>query len=477
MSKKTPFIFGDRFSEQEDYLSRRFSGKLLTQKEIPLQKNIFERLLARGYFSSTPSINRTHFGYECQRCLNKKRSLIGFMPCLLGNKDFVYCRKCIEMGRVISCEPLYYWTGKETIWPELIDACLWQGQLTDQQLRAAKRITRAIKDKEKEVLIWGVCGSGKTEMLFPGIEEALRQGKRVCIATPRADVVRELLPRFKASFSNLRIQGLYGGSRDNDGTTQLILATTHQLLRYQAAFDLLIIDEIDAFPYHNDPSLPFASNRAKKKDSTTIYLTATPRLKQHRQIRKKELPYVFVSSRFHGHPLPVPRLKMCFTLQKDLAQFLPPSSFLRDLKSRTHKERQILIFVSTIKLAEKMTQNLVPLLIAEKIISEKNRLQSVHAEDKAREEKVELFRKKEITVLLTTTILERGVTFPAIDVFVFDSGHDIFDEAALVQIAGRAGRSPSDPTGDVIFYHEGKTKAMIQAVKSIMSMNKRGGFN
>ncbi|QGS69179.1 hypothetical protein CV093_15140 [Oceanobacillus sp. 143] len=83
---------------------------------------------------------------------------------------------------------------------------------------------------------------------------------------------------------------------------------------------------------------------------------------------------------------------------------------------------------------------------------------------------------KELYVLITTTILERGVTFPSVDVAILDAGHVVFDEAALVQIAGRAGRSADDPTGEVIFFHDGKTEAMVQAIKSIKMMNKRGGF-
>lgn len=52
-----------------------------------------------------------------------------------------------------------------------------------------------------------------------------------------------------------------------------------------------------------------------------------------------------------------------------------------------------------------------------------------------------------------------------------------FDEAAIVQIAGRAGRSPADPTGEVLLFHDGKTNAMVQAIDSICLMNKRGGFH
>lgn len=461
----------------EEKLARRFSGKLLLQFEIPLQPHIFNQLLSYGYFSTTPAIIHKKVSSECQRCHNRKRSLFAVMPCISCNKKCVYCRKCIEMGRVKACEPLYYWSGKTISWPNWMHCCEWEGQLTDQQSRAATRITTAIKSSEQELLVWGVCGSGKTEMIYPGIETALSLGKRVCIATPRADVVRELLPRFQSSFPSIEIQALYGGSRDNDGTTQLILATTHQLLRYQSAFDVLIIDEIDAFPYHNDPSLPFAANRAKIANGTTIYLTATPRNEQHLRISRKELPHIFVSARFHGHPLPIPQLKMTFSLAKDLANFTLPTSFIHTLTKRKNKKRQLLIFIPTIELAEQLKENVANRLLNMSIISDENEIHSVHAEDPLREEKVERFRKKEIKVLLTTTILERGVTFPSVDVFVLDAGHDVFDEAALVQIAGRAGRSPNDPTGDVVFFHDGKTNAMIRAIKSIKAMNKRGGFS
>ena len=101
-------------------------------------------------------------------------------------------------------------------------------------------------------------------------------------------------------------------------------------------------------------------------------------------------------------------------------------------------------------------------------------IESVHAEDPNRKEKVMKMRNKEIPLLLTTTILERGVTFPNIDVAVIGSEDRIFTESALVQIAGRAGRSSDYPTGDVAFFHYGKTEAMVSARKQIIMMNKEG---
>ncbi|MBY7144116.1 DEAD/DEAH box helicase family protein [Virgibacillus sp. NKC19-3] len=453
-----------------------FSGKLLLRNEIPLDEPTFQHQLSTKNFTPIVSMKRKNFTYQCQRCGNQQRSLFAQMPCASCGTTHAYCRNCIEMGRVMECEPLYYWSGEEPHWPPHETPCSWEGELTLVQQRAAERITRAINTEEKELLIWAVCGSGKTEMLFPGITEALHLGKRVCIATPRADVVRELLPRIQKAFRSIEVQGLYGGSEKKEGTAQIIIATTHQLLRYKSAFDVLIIDEIDAFPFHADPTLPYVTNRAKSNTSTTIYLTATPRKNLHKQIMQKKLVHIFVPIRFHGHPLPVPKLKMSFSLKRELVNKKVPQAFMKWIKNRENPDRQLLIFVPTIQLAETMKDKVADCLLNVGLIKAIEKAQAVHASDPNREEKVQLFRDRKIDTLLTTTILERGVTFPSVDVAILDTGHEVFDEAALVQIAGRAGRSPDDPTGEVIFFHDGKTEAMMRAVQSIRQMNKRGSY-
>lgn len=463
--------------EKQEILASRYEGKLLLRTEILLDQKLFQTLLSLKYFIQIPSIIKQNTLLTCQRCNNKQQSLFALLPCHTCELEHVYCRKCIEMGRVIECEPLYFWQGKMLSWPKYDKACVWSGELSVNQALAAAEIVTTIEEERKRLLVWGVCGSGKTEMIFSGIEKALSMGKRICIATPRADVVRELLPRLRTAFPSVPIQALYGGSKEREGTAQLIIATTHQLLRYKDAFDVLVIDENDAFPFHADPSLPFAAQRAKREHGTLIYLTATPRAIQRKEIKRNKLPHVFVPTRFHGHPLPVPRTKMCFTLQKLLQSTRPPMKLLKEIINRPHKDRQLLIFLPTIHLTEKLQQVLAKELVRAKVIKKTELLQAVHAEDPDREKKVQQFREKEIFVLLTTTILERGVTFPSIDVHVLDAGHTVFDEAALVQIAGRAGRSPKDPNGDVVFYHDGKTHAMVQAIKLIKAMNRRGGFN
>lgn len=461
----------------QNFLTSRYAGKLLLRNEFQINSKLFSYLIHQKQIQPVKPIKKTSFTIQCHRCGNNKKYLFGVYPCHLCSEEHYYCRKCIEMGRVSECEPLYRWTGEQPTWLRHKSPCTWKGQLTSYQEKAANRIIQAIYHKEHELLIWAVCGSGKTEMLFPSITKALQLGKRICIATPRSDVVRELLPRLQSAFANIHIQGLYSGSRDNDGTAQLIISTTHQLLRYENTFDFMIIDEIDAFPFHADPSLPFAVNRAKKTNSTTVYLTATPRDEQKSLINQRKLAHQFIPVRYHNHPLPVPQMKMTFSLTKDLTNNEPPKSFISWMRKRKNINRQLLIFVPTISMAESLQETTAHTLLKEDLINSRDELIHVHSNDPSRSEKVEMFRKKKITVMITTTILERGVTFPSVDVAIFHAGHEVFDEAALVQIAGRAGRSADDPTGDVILFHDGKTRAMIKAIKSIQKMNERAGFD
>ena len=77
---------------------------------------------------------------------------------------------------------------------------------------------------------------------------------RVGFAIPRKDVVYELSIRFKNTFKKAKIVSLYGGNTEIlEG--DIICLTTHQLYRFNNYFDLLILDELDAFPYKDNDVL------------------------------------------------------------------------------------------------------------------------------------------------------------------------------------------------------------------------------
>lgn len=361
-----------------------------------------------------------------------------------------------------ECTVLVSWTGPSPN-VEIPDKPLvWKGTLSLGQQRASTELIKAVQTNE-QLLIWAVCGAGKTEILFEGIQTALHTGKKVCLATPRTDVVIELAPRIKSAFPGIEVIALYGGSEDRDKTAPITLATTHQLLRFYKAFDMIIIDEVDAFPYSVEPMLQYAVNQAKKDTSSTIYLTATPNQKWKKEIEAGKRKAVIIPARYHRYALPVPEFIWCGNWEKILKKKRLPRNVMRWIKKHLEIGKQAFLFVPRITYLESIVEILLTLDPG---------IEGVHAEDPDRKDKVARFRSGEIPILVTTTILERGVTVPNIDVAVLGAEDKIFTESALVQISGRVGRSAQFPTGEILFFHYGRTREMIKAKKHIENMNK-----
>lgn len=451
-------------------LRQFFTNKLLRKEELSLEEQSFQLLWNNGYFKTLPAITKNKTTYICQRCNNSKNHLFGWIPCQRCHTTHLYCRNCIMMGRILQCDYLFEWAKNPYEWPEINESLRWDSTLSDAQQYAAREIVSAVENNEQR-LIWAVTGAGKTEMLFLGLERAFAQGKRVCLASPRIDVVKELIPRFKRVFPNVAIEALHSDETNKSGMAQFIISTTHQLLRFKEAFDVVIIDEIDAFPYYLDPHLQFATKRAKKQHAAMIYLTATPRKNFLRTLKKEKVPIIFVPVRYHLQPLPIPTMLYVHRLTEKIKSNQSIKQVEQWLQRREKQERQMLIFMPSIQQLIDYKAIICQSLLKLHIIQYDDQLDTVYANDDMRENKIEKFRNKELKVLMTTTILERGVTFPSVDVIVLGASNHIFDVAALVQIAGRAGRSEDDPQGLVLYVHDGLTNAMLEAKNMIQMMN------
>jgi competence protein ComFA len=440
------------------------TGKQLILDDLPFTLEEIQQHYENGYVTYRKGIEYGRNHSTCSRCGNQEENWFAQFPCSRCQEICLYCRKCLMMGRISACTPLIGWNGPMPVHAVPESILGWKGKLSDGQQAASNDVVESVINNH-ELLVWAVCGAGKTEVLFAGIESALAAKKRVCIATPRTDVVLELTPRLKAAFPGIPVASLYGGSEDRYLYAPLTIATTHQLLRFYHAFDTVILDEVDAFPYTVEESLQYAAVQARKPKSAMIYLTATPNEKWQRECRIGKRAFTTIPARFHRQPLPVPHFTWCGNWQKHLKKDKLPDNVLHWIKERLQNQKQALVFFPHIPLMEKA------LPILRQLAPD---IEAVHAEDPDRKEKVQKMRNKEIPLLLTTTILERGVTFPNIDVAVVGAEDDIFTESALVQISGRAGRSKDYPDGVVTFFHYGKTEAMLKARKQIIAMNQEG---
>ncbi|GAA4718628.1 helicase-related protein [Brevibacillus fulvus] len=412
---------------------------------------------------------------RCDRCGSSR---VCKTECHTCGQACAFCTECLTMGRSKCCTPYICVPAqpshrKATTAGEKL--LRWDGRYTPWQAIAAERARRFVSaDDNQAFLVWAVCGAGKTELLFPAMEQALSDGGQILLATPRKDVVLELLPRLKRVFPGCKVIAVHGSSAEKWEEGQIVIATTHQVLRYYRKFPLVIVDEVDAFPYHRNPMLHRAVERAVAEGGKRLYLSATPPAIMQRALvgstNRKALvsaTHVLLPQRYHGHPLPVPTIQKIPRLDGKLRNG-DPLPLLRDpVALSLQQHRPIFVFVPYIEQVE------VALAFLQRSIPDHaRRMAGVYAADPERERKVQRFRRGEYGLLVTTTILERGVTIPFSDVVVVGADAPVFDEASLVQIAGRAGRSHDSPDGLVLFLCTRWTKAQRLALKQIRQMNR-----
>ncbi|MDF2606868.1 MAG: helicase [Bacillales bacterium] len=429
------------------------NGRRLLTDEIPFDIQEAKKL---EFIKKEPGLNN----HTCLRCGNKDKNKIGKHFCLRCNNICYYCKNCIMMGKISTCAELYSAPATISLEPSDKNYLNFDGEYTNEQKKASTKVIETIKQKS-QLLIWAVCGAGKTEIIFPGINYALQKGLNICIATPRTDVVHELTPRLKKAFPEVQITSLFGGSENKYTNTPITISTTHQLLRFYKKFDVLILDEVDAFPYNYDKSLKYAVTNARKDNSTFIMLTATPptSIKYNEQINK-----VIISKRYHGNPLPIPKLEWVGDWEKSLLTKNKVPKKLNDfINSSIGVGRKPMVFVPNLAIGNSLQDRI-------------HDSKFVYSSHENRKTLVEQFKEGKIKCLITTTILERGVTIPLVDVAVLGADDEIFDEAALVQIAGRVGRKKEATSGRVNLFHNGKTNEMLKSIKHIKKMNRLGGF-
>src|SRR5574344_592886 len=362
--------------------------------------------------------------FVCPRCGNRD-------PKYLGERNgVIYCRRCISFaGKEAEKLPL---TPKPS--PVRLHY-----SLSNEQRSLSLQIQRNFCSG-KDTLVYAVCGAGKTELSYGVIALALRRGLQVGFALPRRDVVIELYWRIKEAFPLNKVVAVYGEhtyALEGD----IIILTTHQLYRYPHYFDLLVMDEIDAFPFKGNDLL-IAMYHASLRGHC-VMMSATPSKEILSEFHSPGHDVVELRTRFHKHPIPVPVIVL-------KAKTLQIPFLLSKLKRYRIINKPCFVFAPTIAQCEELYS--VIALFAKGG-------NYVHSQREGREEIISDFKKGGYRYLITTSVLERGVTIKDLQVIVTSADEaKIYSSSTLIQIAGRAGRKMEAPDGEVIFLAEKPTE-------------------
>ena len=375
--------------------------------------------------------------FVCPRCGNKEEKYIGF------RNGEPYCRKCI----IFSGEE-----ARDVPHPPKKAPLSLAYKLSEEQSELSRRIVENFV-KGVDTLVYAVCGSGKTEISYGVLAYAISHGLRAGFALPRRDVVIELYWRMMKAFPNNKIVAVYGDHhRRLEG--DIVILTTHQLYRYPDYFDLLVMDEIDAFPFKGNDVLIALYKKSLR--GHCVLMSATPSKAILKEFHKKNHEVLELMTRFHKKPIPVPKVNLSIPLFQTL-------KIIKKLREYKKEGKPCFVFAPTIVLCESLF---------EKVSLAVKNGSYVHSERPDKENVIDDFKKGKLDFLITTSVLERGVTIKNLQVLVFHADNrSIYDSSTLIQISGRVGRKMDSPDGEVVFFAQKQTEEMTDAIRKIEHYN------
>ncbi len=187
-----------------------------------------------------------------------------------------------------------------------------QLQLTSEQLFALTQIINAITNhpvSNPQYLLYGVTGSGKTEIYLRAAEEVVKQGRQALILVPEIALTPQAVRRFVSRFPGqvgLVHSKLSEGERYDTwrraraGKLNVVIGARSALFAPLPNVGLVVVDECHDSSYHQSEP-PFynavsaAQEYAQLCGAVCVLGSATPKIEQrflseHGRLQKLELP-------------------------------------------------------------------------------------------------------------------------------------------------------------------------------------------
>ena len=270
--------------------------------------------------------------------------------------------KLIEKGIVLE----YY---KETYRKVETELDRKEILLTKEQKLVSKTI-KSYLNKQLITLLYGVTGSGKTEVYIDVVKEVVKSGKSAIILVPEISLTPQITARFKGVFKD-EIAILHSSLSDGeryDEYRKIIREEVSVVIGARSAIfaplnniGIIIIDEehSESYKQENNPrysTLDIAVERSKTHECPVILGSATPKIESYARAKKGYYQLLELPSRVNNKPLPkVSIVDMKKEIRKGNVIF---SDELRNkINDRLIKKEQVMLLLNRRGYANYLTCN------------------------------------------------------------------------------------------------------------------------
>jgi primosomal protein N' (replication factor Y) len=211
--------------------------------------------------------------------------------------------------------------------------------LTKEQAAAAESLTGFVRDEKfSATLLDGVTGSGKTEVYFEAVAEALKMGRQALVLLPEIALSAQFLERFMRRFGEepalwhsevtaARRRLTWSGVAR--GETRVVVGARSALFLPYADLGVIVVDEEHDASYKQEEGVLYNARdmavlRAHIEKCPVILVSATPALETVENVKQGKYGVLRLPERFAGAQLPPIAIVDLKVEKPDRQRFLSP---------------------------------------------------------------------------------------------------------------------------------------------------------
>lgn len=191
--------------------------------------------------------------------------------------------------------------------------------LSDSQKQVSQQLITSVRQRSfAPILLDGVTGSGKTEVYFEAVAEAIRMGKQCLVLLPEIALTQPFLERFAKRFGTKPVawhSGLRQSERRrawkaiSDGSARVVVGARSSLFLPYGNLGLIIVDEAHETSFKQEDGVRYnardvAVMRAHMEGFPVILASATPAIESHHMAEIGQYQRLVLPARFGGATMP-----------------------------------------------------------------------------------------------------------------------------------------------------------------------------
>lgn len=233
--------------------------------------------------------------------------------------------------------------------------------LTDEQEQAISPILATLEEnKQKVFLLYGVTGSGKTEIYLQSIQRAIEMGKEAIVLVPEISLTPQMVKRFKGRFGNevaVLHSGLSSGEKYDEWRkierkeVKVVVGARSAIFAPFENLGIIIIDEEHETSYKQEDNPRYhardvAIQRANFHQCPVILGSATPSLETFARAQKGVYEQLNLPKRMNNQALPSVEIIDMREELREGNRSMFSRALIEGLKDRLEKKQQIVLFLN-----------------------------------------------------------------------------------------------------------------------------------